>query len=104
MNRKTLLALLSVDFKKAFDSIDRGMLIETMKEFGIAKNIIDVIARIYSHDMTYIHLREDLVERMEIGNGIRQGCTGSSVLFKLVTYMIIMEIQKKCHSFNNEKF
>ena len=102
--RNSMLAILSIDFKKAFDSIDRGMLIETMKKFGIAHNIIDIIARVYSSDLTYIHLREDLVEKMEISNGIRQGCTGSSVLFKLVTYMIINEIQKKCYGFQNEQF
>ena len=40
-------------------------------EYGIAENIIDVIARIYKNDLTYVHLREDMIERMEIGNGIR---------------------------------
>ena len=101
---KKMLVLLSIDYKKAFDSINRKELIKTLKEYGIAENIIDIIARIYKNDLTYVHLREDLIEKMEIGNGIRQGCTGSSVLFKLVTYMIIKGIQKECYGFQNEKF
>ena len=85
----------AVDYSKAFDSINRKQLIETLKRYNIDPRVIDIIARIYTQDMTQIHLRENLSEDMEIGNGIRQGCTASALLFKLVTFMIIGELEKE---------
>ena len=89
------LYIAAIDYSKAFDSINRKHMIETLKNYKIDPAVINVIARIYSQDSTTIHLREDFREEIEIGNGIRQGCTGSTVLFKLVTFMIIKELEKE---------
>ena len=39
---------------------------------------------------------------MEVTSGIKQGCTGSTTLFKLVTYQIIKGIQEGGKGFTNE--
>lgn len=41
---------------------------------------------------------------MKISSGIRQGCTGSTTLFKLVTFIIIREIKNFNHGFRNRKY
>ena len=45
-----------VDFSKAYDSINRQKLIETMKEFNINIRIIEMVAQMYLEDKTTIKL------------------------------------------------
>ena len=91
--REKPLIVISIDFSKAYDSIDRKKMIETMIRYKIHPNIIDIVAKIYQDDFTNIVVG-DHEERIEITSGIRQGCTGSTTLFKLITYEIIKELER----------
>ena len=91
--REKPLVVISIDFSKAYDSIDRKKMIETMVKYKIHPNIIDIVAKVYQDDFTNIVVG-DHEERIEISSGIRQGCTGSTTLFKLITYEIIKELEK----------
>ena len=91
--RKSLIVI-SVDFQKAFDSINRKALIQTMMEFKIDAKIINIVAQIYSGDKTNIYLNDEKVTEIEITSGIRQGCNGSTVLFLLITYVLITQLQE----------
>lgn len=44
------------------------------------------------------------MEEMEITGGIRQECTGSALLFKMVTYKIMEELEENCKGYKDEKF
>ena len=90
---KRSLIVVSVDFQKAFDSILRSRLVLTMIEAKIDSRIINIIAQIYSGDKTSIYVNEEKKTEIEISSGIRQGCNGSTILFLLVTYTIIKELQ-----------
>ena len=39
--------------------------------------------------------------KIPIESGIKQGCTGSTTLFKLITYIIIKEMEEKGEGFDN---
>jgi len=83
------LVVVAIDFKKAFDSIDRGKMIEAMMYYKCDPKVIDVVVGLYQGDSTLI-VREGLeIGRVEIMNGIRQGCTGSPTLFIMVVSKII---------------
>ena len=90
------LVIVGIDFEKAYDSIRRDRLIEIMRDYRIQGEIIDFISRIYTGDSTIIEIGEG--RKIEIGleNGIRQGCTASTTLFKMVTYKIIEGINRRC--------
>ena len=45
-------------------------------------------------DSTKIQLEKNKEIEIEVTSGIRQGCTSSTVLFKLITYKIIEEMRK----------
>ena len=53
-----------VDFKKAYDSVNRWKLIEVMRKYKVNTNIIEIIVQMYSKDSTTITLRsmKSLVE------------------------------------------
>ena len=86
------LIVIALDFKKAFDSINRRKMIEAMKDYMIEPSIINLIAKIYSNDSTTVTLGE-IEEEMDINSGIKQGCTASTTLFKIVTFKIMNSIE-----------
>merc|ERR1711895_67804 len=88
------LYLAFIDFKKAYDSIDRKKLIEVLIEFKINPQIIDLIVQMYKDDHTIIKLG-NMSEKIEVTGGIRQGCCISTLLFKMVTFKIIEKLRKE---------
>ena len=64
------LYLAMIDFSKAYDSIDRKKMIETMKEYNINIRIIEMIVQMYSQDSTTIKLG-GLEEKIKVTSGIR---------------------------------
>ena len=58
---KTELFILSIDFTKAFDSIDRLMMIKVLKEKQIHPKLINLIAEIYTNDQTTLYLNKEKV-------------------------------------------
>ena len=95
--------LTSVDYSKAYDSIKRGNLAETLMDNNSHEDIISIIAEIYEGDKTLINYGE--IKNVEIGvtSGIKQGCTGSTTLFKLITYKIL-ERMEEVRGFVDETF
>merc|ERR1711874_410490 len=83
-----------IDFKKAYDSIDRKKLIEVLIGFNINPLIIDLIVQMYQEDNTIIKLG-NMNRKIEVTGGIRQGCCISTLLFKLVTFRIIDELRTR---------
>ena len=55
--------------------------------------MIDLIVKIYSDDITTLILGDMKID-MKISSGIKQGCTVSTTLFKLITYMIMSVLEK----------
>merc|ERR1711874_5383 len=83
-----------IDFRKAYDSIDRQKLIEVLIGYNINPLIIDLIVQMYQEDCTIIKLGK-MNKKVEVTSWIRQGCCISTLLFKLVTFKIIDELRKK---------
>ena len=93
---KTQLIVIAVDYQKAYDSINRIKIVEVLKYYKVESKIIDTIVEIYKKDKTEMIIRKDLKCNFEIKSGIRQGCTLSATLFKMVTYKIMEEIERSC--------
>ena len=92
INKKKLYVL-SIDFSKAFDSVNRYSLFKILLEMRLHPKIIEIIAQIYSNDSTSLFLNNHKVADIQISSGIRQGCNLSALLFIFVTYKIINKIQ-----------
>ena len=93
--KKEQMVAIAIDFnKKAYDSIKRETMVQILKELRIDSKIIDFIVRIYREGSTKIQLEKNKEIEIEVTSGIRQGCTASNVLFKLITYIIIEEMRK----------
>jgi len=92
-----------IEFKKAYDSMHRGKLIEVLIKFRVNPHIINIIVQMYENDRTTIHLGK-LKETIEVTCGIRQGCSISTLLFKLVTFTIIEELRNNTDLYKIGKY
>ena len=101
-NLKKELFVLGIDFKKAYDSINRYEMLKVLQEYKIHPKLINLIANIYSCDSTRLYLENQFLAEIEISSGIRQGCNLSGLLFIMVTYKIIEKIDELKLGFSND--
>ena len=73
--------------------INREKLIEVLIKYKINPHIINMIVQMYEGDKTTINLGK-LKKTIDVTSGIRQGCSISTLLFKMVTFTIIEELNK----------
>jgi len=73
-----------IDFKKAFDSVDRDKLCTIMLSKGIPTHLITIIQKIYMENIIRVNAGNGISEDSRaITQGVRQGCPLSPVLFNL---------------------
>ena len=76
---------------------------EVLIKFKVNPHIINLIVQMYENDKTTIHLGK-LKETIEVTCGIRQGCSISTLLFKLVTFTIIEELRNNADLYKIGKY
>lgn len=77
---KKILFTAIIDFRAAYDTIDRGKLITKLKTVGVPKYIVDAIEEVYN--ATRFRIGKTLVRK---NKGLRQGCPLSPILYILQT-------------------
>ena len=73
-----------IDFKKAFDSIHRAKMMRILKAYGIPKNLLSAIERMYTNTNARIVTPDGETEQFEITAGVLQGDTLAPFLFIIV--------------------
>jgi hypothetical protein len=73
-----------VDFKKAFDMVDRTVIWRILRHYGIPQKVVNVIQNIYQDTTCRVIHNADLSEPFTINTGVRQGCLLSPMIFSLV--------------------
>lgn len=83
-----------VDFMKAYDSIDRETLFDTLKEFGIDKKTISIIQATLTNTTSKVKFMGEVSDPFEIRSGVRQGDGLSPLLFNIVLEKVIKTWEK----------
>ena len=87
------LALVFVDFSKAFDSVDREKMFEILKLYGIPDKIISAIRVLYTDTSSTILTTDGETPPFSINAGILQGDTLAPFLFIIVVdYVLRMSV------------
>ena len=88
-NKDTFAAF--IDFKKAYDSIDRGILFTKHSNLGISGLMYNALLSIYDNVRCAVRINGKLTEWFNVSCGLKQGCSLSSILFNLyINDLIIM--------------
>ena len=72
-----------IDFRKAFDFVDRTYLFQKLKLKGILGRMLNAITSMYKNTMSRILLENFLTDWFITQNGVRQGDTLSPTLFAI---------------------
>ena len=86
-------SILFLDFRKAFDTVDRTFMIAVLKHFGFKESFISWIKTIYFNSSACILNKGFRSDFVALERGIRQGCPISALLFILVAEVMALNIK-----------
>ena len=72
-----------VDFKKAFDSVPRDILLKKLLKYGINGKFFNIIRNVYLNDEACVKANGVRSTSFDINIGVRQGCVLSPLLFNI---------------------
>lgn len=72
-----------VDFKAAFDSIDRNALFYKLSNLGVSTKMLKVIQSLYEETMSAVWNGEEMSNWFRSKMGVKQGCLLSPLLFSI---------------------
>lgn len=72
-----------IDFRKAFDSIDRNLLWHKLSDIGMSTKMLSALKSLYSDISCCVRVNGFLTDWFNVNTGLRQGCSLSTVLFNI---------------------
>ena len=94
LNSKNLPGLLvAVDFAKAFDTISKKLILDTLKEFNFGPEFTQWVRTLISQTESCINHYGWLSEPINIERGIRQGCPLSPLIFVLAVEILAIKVR-----------
>ena len=85
--------IVSLDFAKAFDSIDTGAIFSTLERFNFGNHFINMTKTLIKNNKSCVQNGGWLSDWFNIERGIKQGCCVSPLLFILVVEMMAIKIR-----------
>ena len=82
-----------IDFKKAFDSVDRTLLLYKLSQIGITGNIYRAVAAMYSNPQSRVVLNDYETDYFDCPIGVKQGDCLSPTLFAIFINDLAQEIK-----------
>ena len=86
-----------IDFKKAFDTVDRDVTWKILRHYGIPKKIVNIIRNIYEETECHVIHNGDISESFTVNTGVRQGCLLSPLIFSLVIDWVMKTSMNPSH-------
>ena len=77
-----------MDLRKAYDSVPREALWTALKKLGIPDVLVCIIKSFHTNMRARVRVDGELLEEIEVNNGLRQGCTMAPILFNLYACVV----------------
>jgi hypothetical protein len=84
-----------VDFMQAFDSVNRPMVPECLKQYKVPGKLIKLVQATLQGTRVKVKFYNDMIEQFEITSGVKQGDLLSALLFSTVMDVIISKVEAK---------
>lgn len=72
-----------VDFRKAFNTVPRTKLWNTLRQIGVPPNLIRLVQVLYQHNTVRVQVADKVTSQFTSTMGVKQGCPLSPLLFCL---------------------
>lgn len=99
----TPLHILFIDFKQAFDSIDRNELYKALIEVNIPRKLVRLIKVTLTNAKAAVMVSGKIGSEFHIESGVKQGDSLSSTLFNLVLHAAVSKLKLKGSVINKLK-
>ena len=80
--------LVFVDLRKAYDSVPRSALWIALQKLGVPDDLITLIKSFHQDMKARLRVDGEMLEEIEVANGLRQGCTMAPTLFNLYACVV----------------
>ena len=92
--------LVFIDLRKAYDSISREALWKGLKILGAPPTLLAIIASFHDGMTAQVRVGTTSTEKIDVKNGLRQGCSMAPVLFNLFFALVLerwqAEVAQSC--------
>ena len=86
------LHLLFIDFKKAYDSIDRKAMVEALIQLFVPRKLIRLVQMTLDNNKGKVAIQGEIAEEFEIKKGVKQGDSLSTILFNMVLEVVMRKV------------
>lgn len=86
--------MLFIDFKQAFDSINRKQLCEVMHRFDLPTKLIKLTKMIMKNTKASINIGGKTGDTFKLTEGVKQGDSLSAVMFNIALHLVIASIDQ----------
>ena len=80
--------LIFVDLKKAYDSVPSEALWMALRKLGVSKVLVEIVKSFHKAMEARVRVGGELLDEIEVRNGLRQGCTMAPTLFNLYACVV----------------
>ena len=80
-----------IDYKKAFDCVYHEILWVILRDMGVPVHLIVLLRRLYTNQEATVRTEFGETDNIDIGKGVRQGCSLSPLLFNIYADDIMRE-------------
>ena len=95
MDKQLPIYITFIDFKKAFDSIERKTMFNILRHYGIPMKMVKAIQAIYNNSRSAVLVDDQLTDEFDITTGVLQGDTLAPFLFIIVIDFIMKNAEKQ---------
>ncbi|KAI8486765.1 hypothetical protein Bbelb_355130 [Branchiostoma belcheri] len=86
-----------IDFKKAFDSINRNVMFAVLRHYGVPVTIVNAISVLYNNSKSAVMVDGNITKPFQVTTGVLQGDVLAPFLFIiLVDYLMKKSIEDTC--------
>ena len=85
----------SIDFRKAYDSVNQGFLYQLLEQYGFPNKFISIVKEIFRDAGSHIMINGHKSKKIKLKSGIRQGCPSSRSFFTLQVNPLLIFLNDK---------
>ena len=85
--------IVSLDYQKAFDSIEKSSILSALQKFNFGSNFIKLVSTLINNTESCVQNGGWLSGFFDVERGIRQGCCVSPILFIIVAEFMSIKIR-----------
>ena len=91
------LYIVFIDFRKAFDTVDRPMLWKILRIFGCPDHFVELVKQFHEGTIGRVIVGNRESDEIRVNHGTKQGCVLAPTLFTLFLTTVLLQLRQEIH-------